>query len=81
MGFVKDWGQLVVTRVLLGVLEAGYFPGCVYLLSCWYTRCENINPKLQSLANSSKMMSKNDSPFSTSLAASPLRWQESSHSV
>ncbi|KAJ5385392.1 Major facilitator superfamily domain general substrate transporter [Penicillium concentricum] len=38
MGFVKDWGALVGTRVLLGVLEAGYFPGCVYLLSCWYTR-------------------------------------------
>ncbi|KAJ5500712.1 Major facilitator superfamily domain general substrate transporter [Penicillium expansum] len=38
MGFVQDWGALVGTRVLLGVLEAGYFPGCVYLLSCWYTR-------------------------------------------
>ncbi|KAJ5834213.1 Major facilitator superfamily domain general substrate transporter [Penicillium robsamsonii] len=38
MGFVQDWGALVGARVLLGVLEAGYFPGCVYLLSCWYTR-------------------------------------------
>ncbi|KAJ5551449.1 Major facilitator superfamily domain general substrate transporter [Penicillium sp. DV-2018c] len=38
MGFSKDWGQLTVMRVLLGILEAGYFPGCVYLLSCWYTR-------------------------------------------
>ncbi|KAJ5819594.1 hypothetical protein N7474_005185 [Penicillium riverlandense] len=37
-GFVKNFGQLVGLRVLLGVLEAGYFPGCVYLLSCWYTR-------------------------------------------
>ncbi|KAJ6111495.1 hypothetical protein N7523_007556 [Penicillium sp. IBT 18751x] len=37
-GFVKNWGQLVGLRVLLGILEAGYFPGCVYLLSCWYTR-------------------------------------------
>ncbi|KAJ6153679.1 hypothetical protein N7470_006638 [Penicillium chermesinum] len=36
--FVKNWGQLVGMRVLLGVLEAGYFPGSVYLLSCWYTR-------------------------------------------
>ncbi|KAJ5961145.1 Major facilitator superfamily domain general substrate transporter [Penicillium vulpinum] len=40
MGFVNDWGALVGTRVLLGGLEAGYFPGCVYLLSCWYTRFE-----------------------------------------
>lgn len=29
--------------MLLGVLEAGYFPGCVYLLSCWYTRCKSVN--------------------------------------
>ncbi|KAJ5468738.1 Major facilitator superfamily domaingeneral substrate transporter [Penicillium sp. IBT 31633x] len=38
MGFVKDWKQMVGARILLGALEAGYFPGCVYLLSCWYTR-------------------------------------------
>ncbi|KAJ5101396.1 hypothetical protein NUU61_003618 [Penicillium alfredii] len=37
-GFAKNFAQLTVLRVLLGVLEAGYFPGCVYLLSCWYTR-------------------------------------------
>ena len=43
-GFVKNWGQLVGLRVLLGVLEAGYFPGCVYLLSCWYTRCTSSFP-------------------------------------
>jgi MFS family permease len=27
-------------RLILGVFEAGYFPGCVYLLSTWYTRYE-----------------------------------------
>jgi len=27
-------------RVILGVLEAGFFPGCAYLLSTWYTRYE-----------------------------------------
>lgn len=25
-------------RVILGVLEAGFFPGCAYLLSTWYPR-------------------------------------------
>lgn len=25
-------------RVILGVLEAGFYPGCVYLLSTWYPR-------------------------------------------
>ncbi|KAG9233265.1 general substrate transporter [Amylocarpus encephaloides] len=39
-GFVKGWEQMVGLRVLLGVLEAGFFPGCAYLLSCWYTRYE-----------------------------------------
>jgi MFS family permease len=40
MGFVKDFGQLAGMRVLLGALEAGFFPSCVYLLSTWYTRYE-----------------------------------------
>jgi sugar phosphate permease len=41
MGFVKRWDQMAGLRVLLGVLEAGFFPSCVYLLSTWYTRCES----------------------------------------
>jgi MFS family permease len=40
MGFVEDHGQLSACRVLLGVLEAGFFPSAVYLLSTWYTRCK-----------------------------------------
>ncbi|KFH44049.1 putative transporter -like protein [Hapsidospora chrysogenum ATCC 11550] len=40
MGFVVNHSQLSGMRVLLGVLEAGFFPSCVYLLSTWYTRYE-----------------------------------------
>jgi MFS family permease len=40
MGFVDNYGQLYACRVLLGLLEAGFFPSCVYLLSTWYTRYE-----------------------------------------
>lgn len=40
MGFVKTWQQLAALRVVLGVFEAGFFPGCVYLLSTWYCRYE-----------------------------------------
>ncbi|KND89265.1 putative transporter [Tolypocladium ophioglossoides CBS 100239] len=40
MGFVKDFEQLAGLRVILGFLEAGFFPSCVYLLSTWYTRYE-----------------------------------------
>jgi hypothetical protein len=32
MGFVKTWDALAALRVILGILEAGFFPGCVYLL-------------------------------------------------
>lgn len=39
-GFSKEWTTLVALRLILGILEAGYFPGCVYLLSTWYTRCK-----------------------------------------
>ena len=27
-------------RFFLGFVEAAYFPGCLYFLSCWYTRAE-----------------------------------------
>jgi MFS family permease len=40
MGFVKSWKTLALCRVLLGVLEAGFFPACVYLISTWYVRHE-----------------------------------------
>lgn len=31
---------LVVVRIFLGIFEAAFFPGAVYLLSCWYTKKE-----------------------------------------
>ena len=37
-GFVRTWVQLVPLRLVLGIFEAGFFPGCAYLLSCWYPR-------------------------------------------
>jgi hypothetical protein len=43
MGFVSHWDVMAGMRVLLGLLEAGFFPSCVYLLSTWYTRCESIH--------------------------------------
>src|SRR4051794_28096564 len=39
-GFVKSWISLAICRILLGALEAGFFPGCVYLITCWYKRYE-----------------------------------------
>lgn len=55
-GFVHQWWEMIPLRLVLGVLEAGFFPGmltsslstmhtdphtgCAYLLSCWYPRYE-----------------------------------------
>ncbi|KAG8625662.1 hypothetical protein KVT40_006063 [Elsinoe batatas] len=40
MAFVRTWTQMIPLRLLLGVFEAGFFPGCAYLLSTWYPRYE-----------------------------------------
>ncbi|GAM86247.1 hypothetical protein ANO11243_042590 [Dothideomycetidae sp. 11243] len=40
MGFVKTWTVMIPLRMVLGIFEAGFFPGCAYLLSCWYPRYE-----------------------------------------
>lgn len=37
-GFVQHWTILVALRLILGILEAGFFPGCVFLISTWYSR-------------------------------------------
>lgn len=34
-GFVKSYAALAACRALLGLFEAGFFPGCVYLVTCW----------------------------------------------
>ncbi|GAB7361451.1 hypothetical protein MBLNU230_g1507t1 [Neophaeotheca triangularis] len=36
--FVDEWWELVPLRLVLGVFEAAYFPGVVYLISTWYAR-------------------------------------------
>lgn len=40
MGLVNNFGGLVAMRILLGLFEAGLFPGCVYLISMYYKRYE-----------------------------------------
>ncbi|KAK5161644.1 hypothetical protein LTR04_003931 [Oleoguttula sp. CCFEE 6159] len=37
---VTSFQGLVVVRFFLGFVEAPFFPGAVFLMSCWYTRAE-----------------------------------------
>ncbi|KAL2802942.1 MFS general substrate transporter [Aspergillus granulosus] len=39
-GFVKKWTEMLGIRVIIGALEAGFFPASVYLIATWYTRFE-----------------------------------------
>ena len=39
-GVVKSYGGFVACRFLLGVFEAGVFPGCAFLISMYYKRNE-----------------------------------------
>ncbi|KAL4895466.1 major facilitator superfamily domain-containing protein [Aspergillus ambiguus] len=39
-GLVKNYDQLIVTRVLLGLFESGFFPAASYLVTTWYCRFE-----------------------------------------
>ena len=39
IGFVNKWTEMIGLRVILGVFEAGLYPGAVYLLATWYSRC------------------------------------------
>ncbi|KAK1992160.1 MFS general substrate transporter [Colletotrichum falcatum] len=40
MGVVKDFKGMVICRVFLGLCEAGFFPGAVYIVTTWYPRHE-----------------------------------------
>lgn len=40
MGFTQSFAGLLVCRIFLGMCEAGFFPGCVYLISMYYRRYE-----------------------------------------
>ncbi|GAM43198.1 hypothetical protein TCE0_047r17809 [Talaromyces pinophilus] len=39
-GVTKSYGGLVTCRFLLGIFEAGFVPGCIYLISMYYKRHE-----------------------------------------
>jgi MFS family permease len=36
----QNFDGIASVRFFLGFIEAAYFPGCLYFLSCWYTRRE-----------------------------------------
>ncbi|KAH8550881.1 MFS general substrate transporter [Umbelopsis sp. PMI_123] len=39
-GLVQSYSGLLAVRFFLGIVEAGFFPGCLFLLSSWYKKHE-----------------------------------------
>ncbi|KAF8647935.1 hypothetical protein AX16_006467 [Volvariella volvacea WC 439] len=39
-GTIRDYGSLITLRTLLGLFEAGMYPGIVFYISSWYTKAE-----------------------------------------
>ncbi|KAF8586060.1 MFS general substrate transporter [Ramaria rubella] len=39
-GLVHNFGGLITVRWLLGMFEAGFYPGVIYFFSCWYKTSE-----------------------------------------
>ncbi|GIZ42057.1 hypothetical protein CKM354_000533700 [Cercospora kikuchii] len=37
---VQNFTGLLVIRIFLGIAEAPFFPGAIFLMSCWYNRAE-----------------------------------------
>lgn len=40
MSSAKSYGAMLAFRFVVGSIESGFFPGVLYLLSCWYTSAE-----------------------------------------
>lgn len=40
MASIQTYGALMAFRFVLGCIESGFFPGVLYLLSCWYKPAE-----------------------------------------
>lgn len=40
MSQIKTYEGMLAARFFLGCIEAGLFPGAIYLLTCWYTKKE-----------------------------------------
>ncbi|KGQ12572.1 putative transporter [Beauveria bassiana D1-5] len=40
MAASRSYGALLGFRFVLGCVESGFFPGVLYVLSCWYTKAE-----------------------------------------
>ena len=45
---------MIALRILLGILEAGLFPGLITLVSAWYSRCKSKAPYMHWLTNQTR---------------------------
>lgn len=51
--FAKHWGVIVVVRALIGAFEAGFFPGCMFLITVWYVKLFEVRSVLPNKSSDS----------------------------
>lgn len=40
MASVRNYQSILAFRFILGCIESGFFPGVLFVMSCWYTKAE-----------------------------------------
>jgi hypothetical protein len=91
MSLSNNYATMLAFRFILGCIEAGFFPGVLYLLSCWYTSAElgmfhlalHLAAGIRFVSslsfNADRLPSQeNDSPSSTPQLSSPVHLAVSS---
>lgn len=75
MASAQTYGAMLAFRFVVGCIESGFFPGVLYLLSCWYTSGELGKSSLTALPASTptaNSLQANASPSSTPLPPCPV---------
>jgi MFS family permease len=62
---VESLGGMVAWRFCLGIAEAGFFPGVMFLMSCWYKVSRTFNSILARADNQPAELSKRVAFFYT----------------
>jgi MFS family permease len=79
MSTCKTREHFLIGRFFLGCIEAGLFPGALYLLTSWYTKAEIGESQLNLVVNSPLFDLISQASVlhsSTLLEQLPLRWEE-----
>lgn len=62
MSQLKNYHSILICRFFLGIIECGFFPGVLYLLTCWYKKSEVGKLNAQEIQNEPKVTISTNGP-------------------